>query len=231
MTSTDIYAILESKPHNPHYLRRYWNFIQSCSTTSEYTEKHHICPKSKDLFPEYSSFKLHNWNKIKLSARQHFIAHWMLWKAFGRSQGHAFNIMSNKTGFKINSSTYKLLKENRVKMIKEEGFARRKPKEIRTYICHRCGKSKEKLEYVHNEKLAVWQCNSCANSKPSKLKGKILPHLHGRTSWNKGLKCPQLSGENNGMNHLEQRKRQSELAKRRRKQVLPDGSWKWRYID
>lgn len=31
MTSNDIYSILESKPHNPHYLKRYFKFIVSCT--------------------------------------------------------------------------------------------------------------------------------------------------------------------------------------------------------
>ena len=120
MTSKNIYDILESKPHNPHYLKRYWKFI--CSIPSDqkgYTESHHICPKSKDLFPEYSSFRENPWNKVKLTPRQHFIAHWMLWKAYSGNQTYAFLAMCNgqKSKFqterynRVNSKTYALVKE------------------------------------------------------------------------------------------------------------------------
>lgn len=88
----DIYSILASKPHNPHYLNRYWKFIQSCQVANQnlskdtYTEKHHICPKAKDLFPEYKDFKKNDWNKVVLTARQHIISHLLLWKTYGGSQ-------------------------------------------------------------------------------------------------------------------------------------------------
>ncbi|HET8686335.1 MAG TPA: hypothetical protein VFM18_06685, partial [Methanosarcina sp.] len=84
MSNVDIYSILSSKPHNKHYLNRYFNFIQQCCQANSlktkeelgYTEKHHICPKS--IFPEHKKFRSNKWNKAVLTARQHFIAHWML---------------------------------------------------------------------------------------------------------------------------------------------------------
>jgi hypothetical protein len=82
----DIYSILSSKPHNPHYLNRYINFIEQCQQKNididEYVERHHILPRAKDMFPEYEDFRLHPWNLAVLTARQHFIAHIMLWKTF-----------------------------------------------------------------------------------------------------------------------------------------------------
>jgi hypothetical protein len=58
-----------------------------------------------------------------------------------------------------------------------------------------------------------------------------LTKSKGRQAWNKGIKSPQTAGENNVMNRPEQRKRMSELAKRRRKFIKPDSSWTWIYID
>lgn len=87
-----IYDILASKPHNPHYLRRYYNFILECKSEGR-TEDHHICPKAKDLFPEYASFIDHPWNRKQLSVRQHYVAHMLLWKAYGGSQTYAFHLM------------------------------------------------------------------------------------------------------------------------------------------
>lgn len=89
-----LYKILSSKQHNEHYLIRYIRFIAWCNSLPIIDEisyeNHHICPKAKDLFPEFSSFKENPWNKCRLTSRQHFIAHWMLWKAFGGSQTRAF---------------------------------------------------------------------------------------------------------------------------------------------
>ena len=91
MSSIDIYSILSSKSHNPHYLSKYFAFIQQCQTHNKlvesitYTEKHHICPSAKTMFPEYQDFTTHSWNLVHLTARQHFIAHWMLWKAYNNS--------------------------------------------------------------------------------------------------------------------------------------------------
>jgi len=82
----DIYKLLASKPHNPHYLNRYITFIKQCQQKNVgyegYVERHHICPKADDMFPEYEDFRLHPWNKAPLTPRQHFIAHLMLWKSF-----------------------------------------------------------------------------------------------------------------------------------------------------
>ena len=82
----DIYSILSSKPHNPHYLNRYITFIKQCQHKNVghegYVERHHICPKADDMFPEYKDFRLHPWNCAVLTARQHYIAHLMLWKVF-----------------------------------------------------------------------------------------------------------------------------------------------------
>lgn len=98
MTSIDIYSILASKPHNPHYLKRYIKFIENCEKSNSIkskeelgkTNNHHICPKAQDLFPEYASFKEYSFNSIILTVRQHFIAHWMLMKTYGGGQYNAF---------------------------------------------------------------------------------------------------------------------------------------------
>lgn len=117
MSNVDIYMILSSKPHNKHYLDRYFKFIQECCQansflpTNSYTEEHHICPKAKDLFPEFKDFCLYDWNKIKLTARQHYAAHWMLWKTYGGSQSQAFWMMSNFSRKRKTSRWYQNLTE------------------------------------------------------------------------------------------------------------------------
>jgi hypothetical protein len=87
-----IIEILKSKPHNLHYLNRYIKFIDSCKTKNHdlsfntYFETHHILPKAKELFPEYKDLRKYKWNAIKLTARQHIVAHIMLWKVYGGTQ-------------------------------------------------------------------------------------------------------------------------------------------------
>lgn len=96
MTSIDIYNILSSKPHNTHYLNRYYKFILSFQHQIKIegvTELHHICPKSKKLFPEYSKLKDHIWNGVHLTFRQHYIAHLLLWKTYHGEQTQAFRLM------------------------------------------------------------------------------------------------------------------------------------------
>lgn len=113
--SMTIYEILSAKPHNSHYLMRYYKFILYCkekNVNTRHLESHHICPKAKDLFPEYSSFSKNKWNKIKLTPRQHYIAHWMLYKAYeAKSCAHAFWAMCHKGhDIKVNSKVFEELR-------------------------------------------------------------------------------------------------------------------------
>lgn len=114
----NIYSILLSKPHNPHYLNKYMRFIINCQSKNQdslgYTEQHHICPKAHDMFPEYSSFVEHPWNCAVLTARQHFIAHMLLWKTYNnRSTTLSLYLMKKVKGQNINSKIYEKLKIQR----------------------------------------------------------------------------------------------------------------------
>lgn len=87
--------ILRSKKHNKHYLNRYIKLIKILSTRHSFGHKHHICPKAKDMFPEYKNSV--DWNTVSVTEREHFILHWILAKAYpGTSQTLAFYHMSNR---------------------------------------------------------------------------------------------------------------------------------------
>lgn len=74
---------------NQHYIDRYLRFISACRYREhDYTEKHHILPVS--MFPE---FKNSTENIVVLTGRQHYIAHYMLARAFGGKMWFAFNQM------------------------------------------------------------------------------------------------------------------------------------------
>lgn len=125
----DIYSILASKPHNPHYLNRYVTFIEKCKLNNlnydGYMECHHVCPKADDMFPEYSCLAKHPWNLAKLTARQHYIAHLMLWKAFYNSISckEALWFMSNGKWkhYSNRSRVYESVKLGLSKVWKERG--------------------------------------------------------------------------------------------------------------
>lgn len=112
----DIYQQLLNKTHNKHYMNRYIKFIKSRNTTSG--NRHHICPKAKDLFPEFKSFKEYPDNRCILTDREHYIAHWLLWKIYGGSQTVAFFRMGKIRSSKIYESILKDVRTNHSKFMK-----------------------------------------------------------------------------------------------------------------
>ena len=90
------------------YKERYKKFILSrydrIIPDGIYTEKHHILPKSLGGSDDSS-------NIIILTAREHFIAHWLLWKAYGGKMIYAFNMMNKNNEIK-SSRVYSSLRED-----------------------------------------------------------------------------------------------------------------------
>lgn len=112
---------------NIHYVNRYSKFIESISlkgdrNIDEYTELHHIKPRCMGGTDSED-------NLVRLTLREHFIAHWILWKAYPNHLGiaSAFLQMNNKNPKlvykshqgKISSKVYKSLKTCFYDMMKE----------------------------------------------------------------------------------------------------------------
>lgn len=105
------------------YVNRYNKFIDNCISINKisqpsYVEKHHIIPKclgGKDNVE----------NIVSLSARQHFIAHFMLAKAYGGSLWFAYMQMAASpkklTGrdYKVNSRLYQTSKVEYSKVVSD----------------------------------------------------------------------------------------------------------------
>jgi len=94
----NIKNIAETIKHNEFHLDRYIKFVELCQSHNkvnnyDYMENHHILPKA--LFPEYADLRKHKWNKIRISARHHYIAHHILAKCFGGSMWFAVRMMQN----------------------------------------------------------------------------------------------------------------------------------------
>lgn len=103
---------------NIFYKKRYDKFINSIKqlgerTFNEYTEIHHIIPRCLKGTNNKS-------NLIELTLREHFLAHWLLWKSYPEylPLSSAFLQMNNKNSKveqkkfqgRINSRTYQKLK-------------------------------------------------------------------------------------------------------------------------
>jgi hypothetical protein len=68
---------LDSDLSSALYCRYYTHIITANVDESQYFERHHILPKA--IFPEYRNEK---WNIVRLSAKDHFIAHHLLFTMF-----------------------------------------------------------------------------------------------------------------------------------------------------
>lgn len=95
-----------------NYLKHYYRLIEKAQVRviedkSIYTEKHHIVPRSEGGTDDPS-------NLVHLYPREHFLAHWLLYRDNPtQSRGFAFNMMaSTRLGiYKISSRTYAEAKE------------------------------------------------------------------------------------------------------------------------
>ena len=100
-----------------HQLNRYLKFIDSCKNKEivGFYEKHHIIPRSLGGSDKAT-------NLVKLTARQHFIAHLMLSKMFKSNSyikmHHAiWNMVNRDKGVRTTSRTYEMLRQKRSKLL------------------------------------------------------------------------------------------------------------------
>ena len=133
-------TILKSKPHNPHYLNKYYSFILRCIEKNQnetcYMENHHICPKSKDMFPEYSCLKTNPWNSSKLTYRQHVIAHIMLYKTYN-TISQLLSILYTSGQNNVSTLNLKTINTKLIESLKKDLSNRRKGRYYNT-LCFKC---------------------------------------------------------------------------------------------
>lgn len=100
---------------NAFYYARYTKFIAwyVANTAEGPVEKHHILPRSMGGSNEAD-------NLVALPPRAHFLAHWMLWKAYNNGKmALAFWMMACCNGMRINSKSYAAVRADAVKTIAE----------------------------------------------------------------------------------------------------------------
>ena len=105
--------LLLLNPKSKISIKRYCTLIRYFRTITfdGYSENHHIIPKSMGGDDSKE-------NLIRVSARVHFILHWLLWKSFkNREMSFAFHVMlfgdPNNTRYsRLNSKTYSALMQD-----------------------------------------------------------------------------------------------------------------------
>lgn len=135
--------------YSSHYYHRYIKFIESCRVQDlgdTYRESHHIIPQALGGSNDES-------NLINLTARQHYIAHWMLWKAYRGKMTYAFNMMCNRFKHRITSRVYASIKEDFAKSTSKDQLGRVSKKKGKTleelYGIERATEIKDKCRKTH----------------------------------------------------------------------------------
>jgi len=143
-----------------------------------YSEKHQIIPKSMGGTDDRS-------NLIALTPRQHFVAHWMLWKAYGGSMARAYFMMSatGKYG-KIGSKTYAMARKEYskqvvIQMAKKPNIPAFTPEHRQKLRMAKLGK-KLSPQHRENVRLAVLgrKCSTETRQKISATKKEIFMNKH-----------------------------------------------------
>lgn len=137
-----------------------------------YKELHHIVPKCMGGTDNKS-------NLVHLTARQHFLAHWLLYKIHKTSSlVHAWHSMSRigkgQEHRKINSHLFEYCKKHRSKLLSESS----KGKNNHFYGKHHTDEVKLKMRKLHKE-LKLWETRSETHRKnllASQQKPKTAEH-------------------------------------------------------
>lgn len=134
--NSEFETILLSKTDKTKQALRYIKFMVWCeernrNRVSTRVEKHHLLPVAE--FPDYKDFRKFSWNRLDLTPKQHFLAHWMLAKIFG-SQWFAFNQMRRVAPSSI---LYQYAREYISEAASKSNTGRVKTKEIRNAISKR----------------------------------------------------------------------------------------------
>lgn len=146
-----------------------------------YSEKHHILPRSMGGGDELS-------NIIVLTLRQHYIAHWMLWKAYGGKMAVAFDYMNGikKYGYRLTGRTIKLLSQDVSKRRSERQVS------AETREKQRQAKLGRKLSPEHIEKVRQASTGRVVSEE---TKRKVSEAKKGKSNGRTGFKQSQETRE------------------------------------
>jgi len=204
-----------------NYVKHYSYLIERSKDRkiSSYVELHHIVPKCLGGNDDPS-------NLVKLTAREHYIAHVLLAKIHGGTLWHAVNLMGRQK--KYSNRMYEQARLEHSKLLSDQNKrTKTKPKELRNYTCMECFSMFTKLEFCHHSVREKPFCSqSCAAKNTSRNNiGKKLVIKNPRVgTWNKGISNPHaiLNGKKGAA-------KQSTTVKGRKRLYKEDGTWTWQY--
>jgi len=208
------------------YIDRYNKFIDSLrnQVVSEGCELHHIVPRSMGGSDDKS-------NIIALTPRQHYIAHWMLWKAYGGKMAQAFFFINNNKNKRIGSRAYKKLRDEAIDQISGANhylFGKSIPLATRKKF------SEKRKQYLKNpdviENLRKHRANQVISKESYQKQAKVISSLIWMNDGNRSYRVrPELvsiklsEGLHHGRlcNYIDEdyKKMRSEIAKNQWKAV------------
>ena len=201
-------------PKSSHYLNRYIKFVtfaKQLIANDKYIESHHILPQSMGGLNDDD-------NLVKLSARQHYLAHWMLWKAYkSKEMTFAFFSMSNQSNQyqgrnrRINSRIYENLRNEFSTLLSKTAEDKWQDSAYRQK--HIDTNNSEKTQKIRSEKAKeLWQ-NPDYVEKLLASRAKARAEGRVRTDHSKcgqpgelnPMKRPEVKAKNTGVNHYSNR--------------------------
>jgi len=206
-------------PKSTHYLNRYIKFItfaKKSAVGDKYVESHHILPQSMGGLND-------NDNLVKLSARQHYLAHWMLWKAYkSKEMTFAFFSMSNQSNQyqgrnrRINSRIYENLRNEFSTLLSKTAEDKRQdPAYCQKHIDTNNSEKTKQKRSAAIKKLwedSVYVEKVIAGRKKAKAEGRYQFSIEERknrslrsTGDNNPAKRPEVRAKNTGLNHYSNR--------------------------
>ena len=202
------------QPKSTHCLNRYIKFIEFAKISvvnDKYVELHHILPRSMGGIND-------NDNLVKLSARQHYLAHWMLWKAYqSKEMTFAFFSMSNQSNQyqgrnrRINSRIYENLRNEFSTLLSKTAEDKWQDPAYRQK--HIDTNNSEKTQKIRSEKAKLlWQNSDyveklLASRAKARIEGRVrTDHSKcGQPGELNPMKRAEVRAKNTGANHYSNR--------------------------
>lgn len=209
-----------------NYQKVYNSLISRCKARSSvdgYNEIHHIIPKSM------GGHKTNPENLVKLTAREHFIAHFLLAKIHGGTQWHAIKRMRGNDGFYINSRLYEVARREIAKDVSQRMAGIPKSDEQKAKISAATVGKKKSPEAVEKTRQALTGRKATAEQLASLALGRVRPEdyvsplkgvsrptpwLIGSVPTNKGKKASEETRAKLSVAHKGRKQTPEQIAKR-----------------
>jgi len=180
--------------YNMNYQKIYDGLIAKCQARQSlncYKERHHIIPKSLGGSNNAS-------NLVDLTAREHFIAHFLLAKLHGGNQWSSIKRMRGNDGFYVNSRLYEIARKEIAKETGKRFKGIPKTEEQRAKMSAAAMGKKKSPEAVEKVRTALTGKKATPNQLASLALGRIrsnnyvspLKGVPRPTPWLVGRKAP-----------------------------------------